>query len=171
MLSTLAGCPLEAAYPGRMSESSENARDRALENIETLLVAISVRSLPHRVGSLLDARLTLKQLKTLTSLAGTESRTLTSLAADFEVSLPTMSGILDKLVQRGLIERAANLEDQRSRHLRLTPLGHAVIGEIVAPEPHLGSEIVAGMDTRELEALEVGLSAVNRELRRVTEEG
>ena len=154
-----------------MSESSENARDRALGHIETLLVAISVRSLPHRVGSLLDARLTLKQLKTLASLAGADSRTLTSLAADFEVSLPTMSGILDKLVQRGLIERAANLEDQRSRHLRLTPLGHAVIGEIVAPEPHLGSEIVAGMDTRELEALEVGLSAVNRELRRVTEEG
>jgi len=154
-----------------MSESSENARDRALEHIETLLVAISVRSLPHRVGSLLDAKLTLKQLKALTSLADTQSRTLTSLAADFDVSLPTMSGILDKLVQRGLIERAANLEDQRSRHLRLTPLGHAVIGEIVAPEPHLGSEIVAGMDTRELEALEVGLSAVNRELRRVTEEG
>lgn len=153
-----------------MSESSENARNRALEHIETLLVAISVRSLPHRVGSLLDAKLTLKQLTTLTALAGAESRTLTSLAADFEVSLPTMSGIVDKLAQRGLVQRVENVEDQRSRHLRLTPLGHAVIGEIVAPEPHLGSEIVAGMDTRELEALEVALTAVNRELRRVTEE-
>lgn len=152
-----------------MSESTQPSRDRALEHIETLLVAISVRSLPHRVGSLLDARLTLKQLKALTSLAGTESRTLTSLAADFEVSLPTMSGILDKLVQRGLVERVENAQDQRSRHLRLTPLGHAVIGEIVAPEPHLGNEIVAGLELHELEALEVALSGINRELRHLTE--
>jgi DNA-binding MarR family transcriptional regulator len=154
-----------------MSESSENVRDEALKSIETLLVAISVRSLPHRVGSLLEARLTLKQLRALTTLAGTQTLTLTSLAADFEVSLPTMSGILDKLVQRDLVERVENHEDQRSRPLRLTALGQAVIGEIVAPDPHLGSEIVAGMDTSELAALEVALAAVNRELRRVTEEG
>lgn len=138
-----------------------------MRHIETLLVAISVRSLPYRVSSLSDAGITIKQLRVLSSLSGADERTLTELADEFEVSLPTMSGIVDKLVRRELVERVVDEEDQRSRRLGLTAFGHSVFGEIVAPDPRLGEEVVAGLEIAELEALEVGLAAISRELRKL----
>lgn len=136
-----------------------------MQRIERLLVAISVRSLPRLVGSLLDANLTVKQLKVLSALTGSESRTLSDLAGEFEVSLATMSGLVDKLVQRDLVERTADVADQRIRRLRLTDLGRSVVAEIISPDPRLGDDVVAGLDLEELEALETALGAIDRELR------
>nr|WP_245354223.1 MarR family transcriptional regulator [Brachybacterium sacelli] len=138
-----------------------------MQRIERLLVAISVRSLPRLVGSLLDAHLTVKQLKVLSALTGDESRTLSDLAGEFGVSLATMSGLVDKLVQRDLLERTADAADQRIRRLRLTALGRSVVAEIISPDPRLGDDVVAGLDTEELEALKIALDAVDRELRRL----
>ncbi|GAA1490801.1 MarR family winged helix-turn-helix transcriptional regulator [Brachybacterium sacelli] len=147
--------------------SEDQDRTRAMQRIERLLVAISVRSLPRLVGSLLDAHLTVKQLKVLSALTGDESRTLSDLAGEFGVSLATMSGLVDKLVQRDLLERTADAADQRIRRLRLTALGRSVVAEIISPDPRLGDDVVAGLDTEELEALKIALDAVDRELRRL----
>ncbi|MFC7375061.1 MULTISPECIES: MarR family winged helix-turn-helix transcriptional regulator [unclassified Brachybacterium] len=143
----------------------DDARRRVEQRIQTLLVAISVRSLPRLVGSLLDVDLTLKQVRVLSTLSGPTPRTSTDLAGEFGISLPTMTGIVDKLVARGLVERVVDQDDHRARHLRLTALGRSVVAEVTTPDPHLGDEVVAGLDQSELEALEVGLAAVNRELR------
>ncbi|NUL46229.1 MarR family transcriptional regulator [Cellulosimicrobium funkei] len=145
---------------------SQDDRDRALRRIETLTVAIAVRSLPHIVGTLLDTSLTIKQLKVLSLLAGPRPLTLSNLGAEFEVSLATMSGIVDKLVQRDLVHRIPLAGDQRVRLLELTSLGRTVVSEILAPRPYLGSQVLAGLDVTELAALEVGLAAVNRALER-----
>ena len=57
-----------------------------------------------------------------------------------------------------------------ARRLELTPLGRAVVGEILTPRPHLGAEVLARLDTDELLALETGLAAINRELSESSEE-
>lgn len=145
-----------------MTDTSD--RDRSLHRIETLAVAISARFLPRIVGSLLDTQITVKQLKVLATLAGAEALTLSELAADFEVSLATMSGLLDKLAKRDLVIRTADAGDQRVRRLHLTPLGRTVVSELLAPSPHLGTDVMAGLSVTELQALEIGLAAINREL-------
>lgn len=139
-------------------------RERALQRLETLAVAISVRSLPHVVGPLLETDLTLKQLKVLSMLAGPTAPTLSELARDSGVSLATMSGILGKLVQRDLVERVVDPGDQRARRLSPTALGRTVMSTVLAPRPHLAPEILARLSTEELTALETGMAAVNREL-------
>lgn len=155
-------------YAGTVTGHQQGPRRRATQRIQTLLVAISVRSLPRLVGSLLEVDLTVKQLQVLAALIRPVPRTSTELAGEFGVSLPTMSGILDKLVQRGLVERVVDESDHRARRLRLTALGHSVVAEVSSPDPRLGDDVVAGLDQSELEALELGLAAVNRELRRVS---
>ncbi|MFP3822556.1 hypothetical protein SB658_28065, partial [Bacillus sp. SIMBA_008] len=46
----------------------EPRRTAALDNIDALTLAISVRSLPRMVGSLLNTQLTIQQLKVLTAI-------------------------------------------------------------------------------------------------------
>ncbi|WP_162801611.1 MarR family winged helix-turn-helix transcriptional regulator [Brachybacterium saurashtrense] len=152
-----------------MSEQVDGRRREAVQRIQTLLVAISVRSLPRMVGSLLEADLTLKQLKMLTALCSPEPRTSTELVGQMGVSLPTVTVALDRLVQRGLVDRVPDESDHRARRLHLTPLGWSVVAEVSSPDPHLGDHVIAGLERAELEALENGLAAVNRELRRLSE--
>jgi DNA-binding MarR family transcriptional regulator len=66
----------------------------------------------------------------------------------------TMTNRLRRLEQAGLIERAADAADGRSVLVRLTARGLALVDEI-APL-HMANEraLLAGLDPRELEALE-----------------
>jgi DNA-binding MarR family transcriptional regulator len=51
------------------------------------------------------------------------------LAQRARVSGPTMSGIVDRLVQAGFVARDANAEDRRVVEMSLTPAGRALLGE------------------------------------------
>ncbi|WP_157974692.1 MarR family winged helix-turn-helix transcriptional regulator [Glycomyces dulcitolivorans] len=139
------------------------------KSIESLTVAISARSIPRILGSLLETQLTIQQLKVLSSVVVSEAATTSGLAEDFEVSLPTMSRLVDKLVKQDLIERAADDGDQRVRRLRPTELGRAVVGQILGARPELGSDVIDGLTLDELRALETGMRAVNRELQALRE--
>ncbi len=139
-------------------------RDEVQQRIESLTIAITVRSIPRIVGSLLETKLTIQQLKALTSLVVADGLTTSALARDFSVSMPTISKLVDRLVEQGLVERRASEGDQRARLLAPTALGRAVVGETLAARPELGADVLAGLSLDELRALEVGLRAVNREI-------
>lgn len=144
--------------------SEHRRRAEALENIDALTLAVSVRSLPRMIGSLLSTQLTIQQLKVLTSIVVSERSTGSDLAASFDVSLATMSKLVERLVDQGLVERLTDAADQRVRRLVPTPLGRDVIGKIMAARPEMGADILDGLTVEELEALAVGLRAINREL-------
>lgn len=86
--------------------------------------------------------LTLPQLVVLTCLreAGEVTGRAIALAAD--LSPPTVTGILDKLEAKGLIERYRSAKDRRIVHARLTPAGAALLDE--APPP-LGEGFAEGL--------------------------
>lgn len=139
-------------------------REEVQHRIESLTIAITVRSIPRIVGSLLETKLTIQQLKALTSLVVAEGLTASALARAFSVSMPTISKLIDRLVAQGLVERRATVSDQRARLLVPTPLGRAVVGQTLAARPELGEDVLAGLSLDELRALEIGMRAVNREL-------
>ena len=97
----------------------ELRRTAALENIDALTLAISVRSLPRMVGSLLSTQLTIQQLKVLTAIVVSEQSSASELASTFEVSLATMSKLIERLVEQGLVERMTDADDHRVRRLSL----------------------------------------------------
>ena len=135
-----------------------------MENIDALTLAVSVRSLPRMIGSLLSTQLTIQQLKVLTSIVVSDHSTTSDLASSFEVSLATMSKLVERLVEQHLVERLTDAVDQRVRRLVPTTLGRDVIGKIMAARPEMGADILDGLTIDELESLALGLRAINREL-------
>ncbi len=141
-----------------------DSRTEVQGRIEALTLAITVRSLPYIVGSLMKTRLTVPQFKVLASLAIGEEDTPSGLSRSLSVTLATMSKTVDRLVAQDLVVRIADPEDRRVRRLRLTSLGRSVVEEVMAPRPELGPQMLARLSLEELASLEVGLGALSREL-------
>lgn len=90
--------------------------DDVLNSIATLY---QFRSLNKR----LYGTLTVSQSYCLRILYFQGVRTMSELAAEVQVRLSTVTGIIDQLEKKGLVERADHPEDRRSLHVRLTPDG------------------------------------------------
>lgn len=56
-----------------------------------------------------------------------------ALARAIHLSSPTVTGILDRLVKRGLVDRARSGQDRRSVTVTVTPAGEALL--VAAPSP------------------------------------
>jgi len=67
--------------------------------------------------------LTVSQSYVLRRLYFLGARTMSELAADLDVRLSTMTGVIDQLEQRALVERVDHPEDRRSLHVRITTQG------------------------------------------------
>lgn len=167
-LSVIAGAVPREGYGERVTNED---RREVRKSIEALSVAISARSIPRIVGPLLETQLTIQQLKVLSSIVVNETSTTSGLAEDFEVSLPTMSRLVDRLAKQDLIERAPGGGDQRVRWLLPTSLGRAIVGEILAARPELGADVIDGLSIEELRALEIGMRAIDRELQTLRSKG
>ena len=132
--------------------------------IESLTLAITVRAIPQIVGPLLQTNLTFQQFKILTSLVVAEGATTSELARTFEVSMATMSKLVDRLVAQGLVNRTEDPTDRRVRRVLASDLGRTVVAELLGARPELGNDILEGLSVEELRALETGMRAIHREL-------
>ena len=77
----------------------------------------------QHIGQWLEADLTMPQLKTLFVLWNLGHTTVGGLARALGVTLPTVTGILDRLVERGLVTRQEDPDDRRLVVNRLTDSG------------------------------------------------
>lgn len=80
----------------------------------------------------LHVELTMRQLKILLLLAssGTESARMGQLAAALGVTMPTITGVVDRLVEQRLVRREEDPHDRRLVVARLTEGGRTLIGRL-----------------------------------------
>lgn len=105
-------------------------RDRIITDILERyrgLIRSMNRAMPR---AFVDANLTMPQLKTLVSLYGNERATMGELAESLGVSVSTLTGIVDRLVDHGLVTRENDPNDRRVVVGRLTPEGAGLIDQI-----------------------------------------
>lgn len=122
--------------------------------------AAAIRSFdPIRFRIWAEFGLTLPQARVLFILAEEGDHTTGQLAERLNVSPPTMTGIADRLVRQGLIERADDPNDRRVVRLALAERGRRVTAEHSEAGRAYASSIFDEMPHEQLVALAGALEA------------
>jgi DNA-binding MarR family transcriptional regulator len=115
----------------------------------------AARTLARRFDDALrPTELTNGQFSLLISLNRPEPATIASVSALLAMDRTTLTANLKPLERRGLVKVSVDPADKRSRHLTLTPAGHALLVE-AAPlwkRAHTAMERLLGSDSGSLRA-------------------
>lgn len=136
--------------------------------LRTNLLA-EVLELEHRAHQLmrqysLDAwmglNLTVPQLKSLFFIATHPGTNPSKLAAALGVTPSNVTGIVDRLVEQGLVRREENHEDRRALTLSLTEKGESILANLREKRSSRMQEILDNLSEQELSCLATGLRAL-----------
>lgn len=127
----------------------------------------SVSHLLHRAGQCAEfhfhsdvRHVTPRQLVVLTELANAESVTQTALVECTGIDRSTMTGVLERLMRKGLVQRRRSRDDARVYSIRITEKGREVL-QLVAPSlKRIDDLLLANMPANRLEAFLEDLRAI-----------
>jgi DNA-binding MarR family transcriptional regulator len=108
----------------------------------------------------MQLNLTIAQLKSLFFIASQGAINFRKVAAALGVSPSNVTGIVDRLVEHGLVSREENPEDRRVLLLRATDKGEALLANLRESSISRMSDILAQLSVGELSALARGLTAL-----------
>lgn len=106
-----------------------------------------------------DLELTRAQLRTLTLLADGPDR-MTSIASRLGISLPAATGLIDRLVAKGLVERERDPDDRRAVVCSIAPEGWRAIDRFSEVGRDEFEEVVRWLTPDELETVVAGVALV-----------
>ena len=115
------------------------------------------RLMPRIIGGVqLDffaqRQVTQTQLLVLVALHGRGQCTMSELARNFHISLPTATGLVDRLARPGYVRRFPNPEDRRQVMVALTEKGRAFIREFQVVIQRRWEEVLRVLSPAELAA-------------------
>lgn len=111
----------------------------------TVLAWLHLLRIQHKVNRretahLAEYNLTLPQFDVLAQLHREEGITQQTLADRLLVTKGNVCGLMDRMVEQGLVERRADPQDRRAYMLYLTPKGKALIQQILPAQNRLIDE-------------------------------
>jgi DNA-binding MarR family transcriptional regulator len=107
----------------------------------------------------IESGLTLTQLKSLFLIASGGSINFRKLAKALGVTPSNVTGIVDRLVEQGLVSRTENPEDRREMSLQATDKGKALVANLKETGINHMTQILSLLSLEELSSLAHGLSA------------
>lgn len=151
--------------PGlHQTTAGRNRGDRAAL---TQTVIERIRQMNQALGSYapehwMNLPITMAQLKSLLFIFSEGQTNFRKLAEALGVTPPSVTGIVDHLVEQGLVSRQESPEDRRIFVLQVTPKGQTLLAEMwQGPANHL-SAILARMTAEEISKLVESLGALIR---------
>lgn len=152
---------MRIGYPHGVDISENTHRDRLLAELTQLRHDLIVSGIPQVLESMLSLRLTMQQVKVLSILVvEPASSSIRQLAEILDVSLATMSGIVERLENQQMVERVADPADQRVRRVVATALGRDTIRKLVSANNELEHAQLERLALEDLEALVQGVRAL-----------
>jgi DNA-binding MarR family transcriptional regulator len=106
--------------------------------------------------------LSLSQLRVLYFLRRRSQASLSEVADYLDVTRPTMSTMVDRLVQRGLVDRVSDPQERRRVILSLTPLGSAEMERVYDATLQTVGDRLAALSAAELQQVQAGLVVLGR---------
>ncbi len=98
----------------------------------------------------IELNLTLAQLKSLFFIAAKEKTNFKRLAEALGVTPPNVTGIIDRLVEQGLVTRTENPEDRRIMLLQITDKGHELLNNLHERHTNLMIQVLDHLNMDEL---------------------
>jgi len=149
-----------------VSEASADAlRGDILESFESLMRQVT----RWRLVDLSDVDVTMPQARGLMLVALHPSISISTLASHLHIGLPAASGLVERLVEAGYVERNPDPHDRRHQLVTLSRDGRVLVERFhELPSEELG-QLLTGLDIEELEGLRLGVAAMEREARRIAE--
>lgn len=87
------------------------------------------------------------------------------LADLLEVQPITLTRLIDRLCENGLIERRSDPNDRRAKRLFLTPAAKPVMEQLSVVSEKMMAHVLAGLDQREREVMVASLTTIKNNLR------
>jgi MarR family transcriptional regulator, organic hydroperoxide resistance regulator len=104
------------------------------------------------------------QFKSLFIIVNKGDVNFSGLAHDLGVTSGNVTGIIDRLVEQGLVVRNPNPEDRREIRLEATEKGRDLLTNLMEAQTKHMAHILTHMSLEELNALSLGLSGLIRAL-------
>lgn len=115
--------------------------------------------------SWLQVNLPVGSTRALFAIEGREARTPGKVAEVLGVSRTTVTGLLDRLENEGLLTRTVDPSDRRCFALQLTPKARDLIAEMEGQRHARIGQALSSITPEELQALHTGLDALVRKIR------
>ncbi|MFL5798458.1 MAG: MarR family winged helix-turn-helix transcriptional regulator [Actinomycetota bacterium] len=135
-----------------------------------LMLECAMSQFGRASGILQDLGLTPGHMKLLMQLEEGDGRAMGSLAQSFHCDASTMTWLVDRLEERGLVERRMLPADRRVKAVALTPLGAETKAEITG-RVYAPPEALDAVDRPALEELREALERIRESLAAVPETG
>jgi DNA-binding MarR family transcriptional regulator len=132
---------------------------RAANEVDPLRVWFRFVRLHRRASNAIAAELkglglSIPQFDLLSTLTEQEGLSQQELAERLYVTKGNVSGLLDRMVEAGLVERRAIPDDRRSNALHLTPKGRSLAEQGIAAQKAYVARTLGTLDPRDLADLE-----------------
>ena len=125
-----------------------------------------IRSYDHlqsQVAALLQSRgLTVPQFEMLSTLATADCTNQQELADRLQVTKGNLVGLIDRLTERGWVERVPCPEDRRVNKVRITEVGKELIHAVLPEQAGIVERMMGGLDETEIATLRDLLKKVTR---------
>ncbi|MEE8382520.1 MAG: MarR family transcriptional regulator [Thermodesulfobacteriota bacterium] len=138
---------------------SKNDWNTILQRIMTSYNDIS-RSINPK--GLLEINLTSAQIKLLTCFSDREELTMTELSRNLGVSMPTMTAMVDRLVNSKVVKRERDTIDRRVVRAMLTDLGRKVLKKLVRIRRKEMEKILINLSEEEMKDFITSMEMVAR---------
>jgi DNA-binding MarR family transcriptional regulator len=119
----------------------------------------------------LEVDLTMPQLKVMFLLYAEGGATMGQLAGSLGVTLPTVTGIADRLVEHRLVQRQEAPHDRRRVLCHLTDEGLATVEQLHQSGRSRMSDVLASLSEPELQAIVTGLQVLTSAVQRHAVDG
>ncbi len=129
------------------------SRTQLLEEIGALELRLLAGRLPEETVTLLDYDLTLQQLRAFAVVFARGQVPVTQVGDALGVKANVATGIVQRLVERGLVERHEDPVDRRVRQLTVSAKGFALIEEMGSIILSKGRRLLERLNDAQLEQL------------------
>jgi len=126
-------------------------RPEIVENILKLADKLFRKLLPTVPREILELDVTMPQLKIMIILFINGPMRMSDLALDLGVTLATGTGLIDRLVERGVVAREGQPDDRRVVLCRLSEVGQKTINRIWESARNNSRKLLEALDTETLQ--------------------